>query len=235
MTTPVRESFTAFTEATNVETHTLNMPATTVSGELLQARFSVNVISTLTPPSGWTVNKKITQDATFDVELYVMSIIADGTEGGTNPTFETSVPSSSTGGVTQYSGQGSFEISTGVTGSGQPPNSDNLNVTWGEDTNLYISLCGITRGDQTITAAPSGYGNFQTSTTGGFSADCAFGEGDLAKSGSGSDSENPGAFSISTNRLFAACTIGIEPAAVVVVSLVEPEEQRSYRHNHRYL
>jgi hypothetical protein len=86
---PVVSGSNFYTDAAQVAstTHSIPMPSTVAAGDLLFAVLLVEAAATnkiATPPSGWTA---FSLDTSVRYSADVYAKIADGTEGGTSPTF----------------------------------------------------------------------------------------------------------------------------------------------------
>lgn len=188
------------------------MPASIASGDLLIASVGVRNPGTWTLPAGggWNVLEEKAGGGTVG-ETGVWYKIATGSEGST----QTWTAGTATTGawhvrkITGWHGTTPPER-VAVNGDAASVNPPNLAPSWGADDTLWIALAGSSANTMTFSAAPSSFTSL-TSTT-------ASSGGGASNMGSAtyqlnSASLDPGTFTTSTNRWWAAFTIAVRPAA----------------------
>jgi hypothetical protein len=145
-------------------------------------------------------------------QLTIFEKIADGTEGGTTATW---IASLATTGIWQVMRVTDADASTAsevtsTSGDASAANPPSLTPSWGADDTLWIVVAGHAAGSSTaFTAAPTNYTGFQNNgaSSGGAAVSIASATRQLNAS-----SEDPGAFTVSNNRFWAAATIGVRPS-----------------------
>lgn len=180
---------------------------TIVSGETLLMLARVPGSATMSTPTGW-----VEEDArSSGSEYQVMSRVADGTEGSTQ-----TVSTGNSGGfcaVTySISGVTSVEVLS-VISAGDPPS-----LTASAVPEIWIA-CMSGRRYPNATAAPSGYTDLRLvgSNLGSTSSlDCALASS--YRTTTGSDTENPGAFTYSGGDGVIGATIALLGPAIVSLS-----------------
>ncbi len=200
---PVVEDVTQTLSGTNTTSHTVNLPATVNSGDLLimVCRVGGTINSN---PSGWTVFVSHTANPVY-------ALIADGTEDGGTATVGTSsanlgafrVIRISNHGVDLVGDYGMAQVSTSGTSTSADPPSLNP-VDWDVLDTLWIAANVTSNSGQTITGYPSGYTNTGYSITGFTGVATAF-------KNSAAASEDPGAFTLGFSGAWLARTIAISP------------------------
>lgn len=208
--TPVDTDFT-----TSVTSMPVTMPATVNSGDLLIALVEVRTAGTWTKPTGWSDITTVSQAGGGSVgKLNGFYKIADGTEAGTTPTWTASTGTSAawlTMRVTTWHGTTPPE---GATASGDATNANppTLSPSWGSAENLFIAVAAnAATGDTTgFTAAPTNYINLHSNgaSSGGATANVASSTRQLT-----AVSDDPGTFTPSSNRFWAAANIAVRPTA----------------------
>ena len=208
MAFPVVSSTNTTTIGSNTTSHTINLPASIGSGDLILVLFCVDGNGTATTPTGYTAvftNIGSTQRTC----LYYR--IADGTEGSTISitTSTTQQSSSAAYRITSWHGTTPPEGAT-VTGSNTTPDPPNLAPSWGAEDNLYICGWGYNDGTTTTTAFSTNYTGSQLSPNSGGAGGtgCAISTRDLNGS-----SDNPGTGTISASENHTAYTVAVRPAA----------------------
>lgn len=212
MAFPQVQSINTSSEAVNVTTHTVSLPATVATDDWLLIIASVNGTPTLTDPSGWT---KLIEIAATNNRPVAWKKKADGTEGGTTVTFTTSAAEQSS--HISFAGDGwsedlnDIEVSTGATGSSSNPDPDTVTPSWGSDDNLFLACYGLRRG-RTATAFPTNYNDNQTqiaTSTSTSGSGAAVATRELAAA-----SDNPGTYTLDASTPWGAYTIAIRPTGV---------------------
>lgn len=208
--TPVSTSF-----ASSVTSMAVTMPATINSGDRLIAVVEVRNTGTWsTIPTGWSQLKQQLGGGSVG-QLTVFEKIADGTEAGTTPTWVASAATTAIWQVIRITGAHASAASevTSVGGDATTANPPSLTPSWGADDTLWIAIAGATATTvPTFTAAPTNYTGFQNNnaSSGGAAVDVASATRQL-----NATSEDPGTFTVASNRFWTAATIGVRPTAGV--------------------
>lgn len=208
--TPVNTAF-----STSVTSMPVTMPATVNSGDLLIAVVHVRNAGTWTKPSGWSDISTVSQAGGGSVgKLNGFYKIAAGTEAGTTPTWTASTGTTAEWQcirVTSWHGTTPPEGAT-ASGDATSANPPSLTPSWGADDTLWIAIAGNSATGETtgFTAAPTNYTGLQSNGTssGGSSVNIASATRQL-----NATSEDPGTFTPSSNRFWAAANIATRPAA----------------------
>lgn len=211
--TPTVSTVTPTTFTTSVTAMPVAMPSTVISGNLLLAFAELQNSGTWTVPSGWNqFTGQVGGGSTGQLTAFWK--IADGTEGGTSPTFTSSSASTASWQVRRVTGWHGSASPEMVSTNGDNSNADPSSITpsWGSANNIYIAVAGhASLSAAAFTAGPSGYSDFTNSgqSTGGSSTSTA-----SAYKIATSSSEDPGAFTAGgSNRYWATYTIAIRPQA----------------------
>jgi len=199
----------------NATSHTVSLPASISSGDLLIVAFGANGFGPgVSWPAGWTEFLEFDHASTGTLALAYRQ--ADGGEGATITvtTVENERSAHLSWRITGHEDPATQapEASTGAEGTSTAPNPDSISPTGGSKDYLFLA---IHEADQdtdprtNTTASPSGYGNLieidMESTQGVIIAG-----GDKAATAA---SEDPGTFTISNSAAWVAATVAIHPAA----------------------
>jgi hypothetical protein len=185
---------TATTEDATVATsHSVNLPSSIVSGDLLLIFFRFNTACNATI-TGWTRFSSVANT----VQWAAFSRLADGSEGAT-VTVATDVGVSIRANAYRVNKQGSNtpEVAT-ATGTSAAPDAPSLSPSWGAGNTLWIA--GMAS-NSTWTTDPANYTNGQSTA----SPLCRTCERDLIAT-----SENPAAFATSASAAWVAATVAIK-------------------------
>lgn len=210
MAFPTASAATVTTFATSVTTMAVNMPASISSGDLLIAHVGVRNAGTWTVPSNWNLLEEKAGGGTVG-ETGVWYKIATGSEGAT----QTWTAGTATTAAWQVRKITSWHGTTppehvAVNGDAVAVNPPSLTPSWGAADTLWLALVGSSANTMNFTAAPTNYTSL-TSTT-------ASSGGGASNAGSAirqlnATSEDPGTFTVSQNRWWAAFTVAVRPAA----------------------
>jgi hypothetical protein len=213
-------------------THTINLPASISSGDLLICTSTFDPNTAMTAPS-WPANwntivpftKTTVQSGNAGEARYK---IATGSEGSTiDVTTSTFFRRSAhfCYRITGWEGSDPPEGAIAV-GDSTTPDPPNLGVSWGALNTLWIAV-GIADGGSTFTADPASYGNVLTADTGS-GASGAHIRG-LTRNLNAA-SENPSAFTRTSTGSdhWVAMTIAIQPTAGAAVVPVRVGRPRVY-------
>lgn len=209
---PTISTVTPTTFATSVTSMAVNMPAVVDVGDYLLAMVEVRNSGTFTPPSGWV--ELDTQLGGGSVgKLTIFYKVADGDEGGTTETFTASTGTSAIWQVRKVSGADvtvppESNTASGDVSSANPPT---LSPSWGADDNLWVVIAGHAAASATaFSGAPTNYTGFDNdgASSGGAACSVATAYRELNAS-----TEDPGAFTVSNNRWWAAATVVFKPAS----------------------
>lgn len=214
MAFPAYESTTPTASVGATTSHTINMPATVNSGDLLIAVNATFPDTAINEISGWT---KILGDLDTAVAgvMAILVRVADGTEGGGSYDFTTTSNSRMVGHIIRvsswYGSLPGVEVG-GVSGAtNAAPNAGEMTPSWGSADQLWIWFVAAGDDDATISAAPTGYSNLvSTPSGGGTNAGCEVG---TATKTSTATSDNPDAGTISETEGYQTGVIAIRPAA----------------------
>jgi hypothetical protein len=210
---PVPESTTTSATNTPSTSHTITLPGTTVSGELLIAVLMFNSDTTVTGMSGWT---RLDNNSASPGQSEVWAKIATGSDGASvSATTSTSQAgafvvariSGNNGGVVNNTDYTIAKSSAATTANPNPPS---VTAAWGSSSALFMAICCVRGDNDTVTGYPASYSNGAYSVTtngggGGATAGVAF----RALS---SATDDPGTFTLSASEYGACYTIVIRPA-----------------------
>lgn len=182
-------------------THTINLPAGIVAGDLLLVCLVTDAVA-VTTPSGWTL-LLLTEE--FNPSLRTYYRIADGSEGSTITI---------TSGGFGSSAHTSFRIDLGdkreaVGVWSSPPNPPSLSPSWGAQDTLWIAVCAYGPGTTAVTSYPTDYTNGRNDRWNDASG---FGVGSAYRSVRAA-SEDPGPFGLSPSGGGNVQTIAVSPRA----------------------
>lgn len=199
--------------ASSTSSMAVGMPTTVGAGDLLLAIVQTrNLVSTWTPPSGWSTLFTQAGGSTTG-GMAVFYIKATGSEGGTTPTWGLSGATTAAWQVIGVTGWDGLTTPAFATSSGDfstNPSSPILTPPGGTADYLWLALVGDAATGSAFTAAPSGYSGFlnTSAATGGSAAELA-----SAYLQATASSETPGVWGFGSNRFWAAATIAVKPAS----------------------
>lgn len=124
--------------------HSINMPSTVASGDLLLITAAFNDGYTPSVPSGWSV---LFSDIFGTVPVFSYYKQANGTEGGTTVTITTSGSQQLSAQVTRIAAasySGIPEVSARAQPSGLAPDPPALTPSWGARNTLWAAVLGTT-------------------------------------------------------------------------------------------
>lgn len=211
MAFPTVVTSTTSSESTDTTSHTVDMPASVASGDLLIAGVAVDGSNTITWPTGWTLIKTVDEGEVTHSTSYRKS---DGTEGAS-----IEVESSTSQGSTHFCyritgnedpGTQAPEVSTGATGSNNTPDPDVVTVGDARDY-MFIATMGSDR-SRTITTYPTNYADNNITLQGGTGAATI---GAATRELNTATDENPGTYLLSGSEQWGAMTITVWPSAAV--------------------
>ena len=195
----------------------VSMPTTVNSGDLLIAIVETRYTYPPGPwaaPSGWT--NLFNQVGGGSVgTLSVFYKYANGTEGGTTPTWTWNGGSATTASWQVYDITGS-DGSTApyyATASGDSttnPSSPALTPSGGSASYLWLAIVGDAATGSAFTSAPSGYSGFINTVASSGGAATELASSYLQATAS---SETPGVWGYGSNRFWSAATLAIRPAS----------------------
>ncbi len=192
-------------DSNRTTSHTVNLPTSISSGDLLLIFISSTDTSPTYSASGWTFLSSDTNSTSILVALGYKS--ASGSEGSTlTLTSSASAKCCFTAyRITGWSGTPEKgTAATGTSASGDPPN---LSPSWGADDTLWIAAIACASATA-VSAAPTNYSNLKTNAgSGGTPPGIGTAERQLNAS-----SENPGTFT-NPNVAWVAQTFSIRPVA----------------------
>jgi len=210
MAFPTASAATATTFASSVTSMAVSLPASIASGDLLIAHVGVRNAGTWTLPSGWVA---LTEQAGGGAvgEMGVWYKIATGSEGA-SATWTTNTATTAAWQVrkiTGWHGTTPPEL-TATSGDAVAVNPPSRTASWGAADTLWLAVVGSSANTMSFTAAPTNYTSLTTTTasTGGGASNAGSAVRQLNAA-----SEDPGTFTTSTNRWWAAATIAVRPSA----------------------
>ena len=158
MAFPSVKSSATSTEASPTTTHSVTLPASIASGDLIWVQANSGSIETITGPAGFT--EKFNQDS--DGSLSVFAKVADGTESSTTiswTTGTTTISATIAKIIEDWAGALSgLEIeSPGDTTSSHILTFPTITASWGSDDNLFIIFSALGRDARTVSTWPTGY------------------------------------------------------------------------------
>lgn len=220
MTTPVVATTATSNETVNTLNHTVNMPASIASGDLLIACIAMDGNTTLGWPAGWTGLAAATNSPS-DGTTEVRYRIADGSEGASITVTSGASEQCSyvVQRITGWHGTTPPEAGTPATGSSTAPDPPSLTASWGAEDNLFMVFMGWGNSIQNITVYPTNYSDNQL-TDSANSGNCAgFAFASRALTGA---TDNPGAATLGATSTWVANTLVVRPAAAVAAYFPRP-------------
>jgi len=215
MTFPVVAATNHSVTASASTSHTVNLPADIVAGNLLLIFFSCNSTPTVTFPEGWT---EIFEEASSTYNtLAIAWRKADGEEGA-SITVETSIAQQAAHISFRITGAAdpttrAPEVSAEAEGTGTAPDPASLTPTSGAKDYLWIAVEG-NDDDDAITGYPTSYDDNQetyVSASGAGTCGIAIATRDLNAS-----SADPGAFTLAATEEWVAATVAVHPITFVL-------------------
>jgi hypothetical protein len=208
---------------TSGTSHTVNLPASIASGDLLIAIFASDGSTAHTWPSGWdqAANNLIGTTTSTDVTLSAKQRVADGSEGSTITvtTGASEWTAHITLRITGWHGTTAAEAGT-ATGSSATANPPSLNPTnWDVEDTLWVACaCNDTGGtdNDDITAHPSSYTGIQIVTAGTNAGGVCLA---ASQRNNATAAEDPGTYTAPTTEAWVAGTIGVRPAAAATPTI----------------
>lgn len=210
---PVLSSVTNSVTNTPGTSHTVTMPGTTASGNLLLAFVMWNADTTVTGPGGWT---RLSSNAASPGQSEVWAKIATGSDGATI-SFSTSTSNAGAFQVIRITGNKGgivsgtdYNLSVSAAATTANPNPPSVTAAWGSLNHLFIVAAHTRGNNSTVSAYPTSYasGSNQVTTNGG---------GGGASSGVAfrtlvASSDDPATFTLSASEYGYAYTMVIRPA-----------------------
>ena len=200
---PVVQSVTTSYSVSADTTHTVSLPATTVSGELLLVLFTTKSTGTATP-SGWTSLWQYTAGGMGSLGFYKTATGSDGSTveviSGSGGPFSAQVfRISNWNGIENSSRKGSSGTSV--------PSFNALTPSWGSDKVLWIASVSASDDGATVSSYPASYTDgLSVIAPGGVNASC---EIFTARRELEASSETPGAYTLSESETTQAYVVGI--------------------------
>lgn len=208
--------------------HTINLPASISSGDLLIIVFHLWAeTANVTTPSGWTLLTSDLTTAGTDHNLYIYYKVASGSEGSTlNISFTANFSggtdrrsASVTARITGYSG---VPQAVTTTGSDSTPDPASLTPTGGSKDWLWIATTAYGTG-RTLSTYPTSYSSNQINKNNGSINSLAF-----ATRNNTASSENPGTFTLSGTSDWITATIAVAPVSSVNSTLTAAQGSYAY-------
>jgi len=213
-TVVTRATSTSNTNGTT--SHTVTLPASLVSGNLLVVAICFDNQAgglAVTWPGGWTELLDSVDD-TRALSLNVAYKVSDGGEGS-SISVTTDNGEQAAHRSWQISGQHASsapEIGTTAAATyNSSPNPPSLTASWGSDDNLWLALAGLDNGGVTVDTYPSSYSQGAVVTSAGSGlAGATIG---VAERENATATEDPGTFALSSSCDHLSNTLVIRPAA----------------------
>ena len=187
------------TSKTNGATsHTVNLPASIVAGELLVFFFTCDSGSTITTPSGWTSVKDSTN---AQRRLAMFTKTATGSEGATVSVTTSGTTDSAHTSYRVSTNNYTVTVSSGATATDTTPDPDTL-TNGASGKYLWFAVCCSST---SVTGYPS---NYNTNTTTNIQDAFSIGVGTRSTE---TDNQNPGSFTTSGSGAWLAFTASLAP------------------------
>lgn len=220
MAFPTVESITSSTFATAGTSHSVNLPATINSGDLLILFWCNRSSPTVTGPSGWTLKYAGDTSGNFGRgETFLR--VADGTEGSTVTVSLSGTGREACAQVWRISGWegtlASVETGTLVTASNSNPNPPSVTASWGAEDNLFIAAIHGADDDATASSGPTNYTNVTNTVSGGGNNSGA--SVITARRNLNGATDDPGTFTLTQNETHIVQTLVIRPSTSGNVSV----------------
>lgn len=227
MAAPVDADRVTYDGSTQSTSHNVTLPGSISSGDFLVMFVRAPEPDYLSTYTGWTYLAGTDGDASDDV-TYVLTRVADGTEGGTTTlTFTGSTRLTAiTYRITGTATLGAYvDVQNGNWNVGNSSTPDSYGGVYHGDA-LVLSLIGMAGGAYTITTAPTGYGNATaTNNTGATgSGQCTVAVASKQVTGGTGAVENPGAWTMSGSNVWAAITVIVQTENAYARLTAEPVE-----------
>lgn len=195
----------------------VNLPGSLAVGDRVVIAADFRSTSTITPPSGYTLLRQVAGGGSVGGSFY-WERICNGTEGST-ATFNSVTATSAAFKVLKITGAHAStqsEISNpGASGDVSAVNPQGVTASWGADDNLFIAFGASSAATMNFTAAPTNYSGLSqnVASSGGATCNIAY-----ASRNFNSASDDPSAFTTSSNRWWSALTLVVRPVTVPVSS-----------------
>jgi hypothetical protein len=200
-------------DGADATSHTVALPASIASGDLLIVHFVVDGSPTITWPANWvSIADRGHGDGSASKSACAYKI-ADGTEGASISvtTSASEKAASRSWRITGWHGTTVPEAATSA-GNDAAPDPPNLSPSWGAEDTLWLALHGHENTSTSVTAYPTNYVDTFGQGTSGASAATNVIQA-VAERSLNAASENPGAFTLNGSRVWANFTVAIRPGA----------------------
>lgn len=218
MAFPAVQSRTTGASTAAATSHTVTLPATINSGDLVLIAFTctggtgTTVTWDNSTAGAWSNIANNTQGA--NTRGMLLSKTADGTEGGAALSVSLSVSSAAAWTIWRITGcQGAVEASV-ATGGTSTVTFSALTPSWGAKDTLWIAV-GHINGTPTVTTYSTNYTN-ATRAAGSSATRCTT---ESVQRELNASSETPGAWTLSSSNSQVAHTVAIQPAATDLIPL----------------
>lgn len=222
MAFPAVQTTASGNSGASTTSHTINLPASIASGDLLLAIVSMTQYvgsPTTTWPAGWTA---LVNDAEVSgvMKYAIRYRRADGTEGASiSVTTDNSCASAhATYRIDGHHASTNPEASSAGTGSSDSPDAPSLNPSnWGTEDTLWISAIAWRSNAVAavaISAYPSNYTGSQTTDSWAVTT----GPGvSLSTRDANAASEDPGVATLDSTAIWGAHVLGVPPSSITAV------------------
>ncbi|OGO35303.1 MAG: hypothetical protein A2Z03_07780 [Chloroflexi bacterium RBG_16_56_8] len=217
MSLPILRDSNNGIQSSDTTSHTVNLPATVVSGDLLIVMMAFDGAPSVTWDNSshgtWTqyIN---TADGSSQVKLVIYAKVADGTEGGGTLSIGTGTSEQSAHRSVAYQNwegtlAGGLNVPAAASGASTTPDPPAAGDSWGTVDRATIAVAAWDR-NRSLSNYPANYNdNHYTDSSGGVSGTNIA----SAKRGAAEGSQNPGTFTISSSDEWVAATISIKGAS----------------------
>ncbi len=204
---------TAYTNGDSQSTsHSVTLPSSIASGNLLLLICGINGTPTVTDPAGWTVTLSAANGDTWRI----YSKIATGSEGST---VSVSLSSAQRMGCANYQISGNrngtssseIEVSSTVDANTATPDPPSLSPSWGSAENLWFAISFTSDTNSTLSSNPTNYSLGQISGFNGTGSGGAGTGAAVAVRLLTATSEDPGVFTFSNAKARSAYTLAVRP------------------------
>jgi len=211
-------------DSATTTSHTVNLPASIASGDLLLIYLSCrDSNTTITNPAGWVERLNTfaqTDNGAGQVEVLISSRVSDGTEGGSvSVTTGTSVACAYISHrITGQHASSAPEFGTVAKGSSVNPDPPAVTPSWGAEDNLFLAPI-FASSNPTVSAYPTSYVDNQRREVTVVASNAVVA---VSSRNLNATTDNPGTYTISASTPWGAMTVVVRPAAAATRRAVAP-------------